>query len=262
MTGAARLRLWGVASLLLHAALWLALLLGPGLVGRKLAEAPLEPAIVEVVLGEGGETVRPEKDEEASPSPEPPVPPQPEQKEEPVAEAAPPPQPEQPPPPEEPEETAPPLPPLPPLPPPPVVAPAPELPPAPPLPRIALPSAPPPRAGAPPAVRLGDAGKPPHADLLDPESNRFRAATQDNGNRMPGYPLEAARKLEAGTVKLQLLVDTTGRVANALVVKSSGSAVLDRAAREQALTWKFTPAKRDGKLVQDIVEIEIEFKLI
>lgn len=238
MTGAARLRAWGVASLLLHAALWLALLLGPGLVGRKLAEAPLEPAVVEVVLGEGGETVRPEKDEEASPSPEPPVPPQPEVKEEPAAEAAPSPPPEQPPPPEEPEETAP------------------------PLPRIALPSAPPPSAGAPPAVRLGDAGKPPHADLLDPENNRFRAATQDTGNRMPGYPLEAARKLEAGTVKLQLLVDTTGRVANALVVKSSGSAVLDRAARDQALTWTFTPARRDGKTVQDIVEIEIEFRLL
>jgi protein TonB len=148
------------------------------------------------------------------------------------------------------------------LPPPPVVAQAPELPPAPPMPRIALPSAPPPSAGAPPAVRLGDAGKPPHADLLDPENNRFRAATQDNGNRMPGYPLEAARKLEAGTVKLQLLVDTTGRVANALVVKSSGSAVLDRAARDQALTWTFTPARRDGKTVQDIVEIEIEFRLL
>jgi protein TonB len=130
------------------------------------------------------------------------------------------------------------------------------------MPRIALPSAPPPSAGVPPAVRLGDTGKPPHADLLDPENNRFRAATQDNGNRMPGYPLEAARKLEAGTVKLQLLVDTTGRVANALVVKSSGSAVLDRAARDQALTWTFTPARRDGKTVQDIVEIEIEFRLL
>ncbi len=29
------------------------------------------------------------------------------------------------------------------------------------------------------------------------------------------------------------------------------AAVLDRAAREQALTWKFTPARRDGKTVLD-----------
>ena len=248
MTGAARLRAWGLASVVLHAAVWLALLAGPGWVGRRLAEAPLEPAVVEVVLGEGGTTVRPEHDEEAAATPEPPMAPQPEETPQATAQAAPPPPPEA-----EPEEAAPPLPQLPPSPP---------MAQAPPLPRIALPSAPPASAGGPPAVRLGDAGKPPHADLLDPENNRFRAATQDNGNRMPPYPLEAARKLESGTVKLQLFVDTAGRVANALVVRSSGSAVLDRAAREQALTWRFTPARRDGKLVPDIVEIEIEFRLI
>ena len=254
MTGAARLRAWGLASLLLHGAVWLALLLGPGLVGRKFAEPPLEPAVVEVVLGEGGTTLRTERDEEASPAPEAPAAPETKEKAE-AEEAGPPPQPPQPPP-EEPDEAAPPLPPLLPLPPPPVVAQAP------PLPRIELPAAPPPRAGGPAAVRLGDAGKPPHADLLDPENNRFRAATQDTGNRMPAYPLEAARRLESGTVRLQLFVDTAGRVANVIVARSSGSAVLDGAAREQALTWRFTPARRDGKSVPDIVEIEIEFRLI
>ena len=50
-----------------------------------------------------------------------------------------------------------------------------------------------------------------------------------------------------------VLVDTTGRVANALVVKSSGSAVLDRAAREQALTWTFTPARRRMSSIRSIV---------
>lgn len=261
MSAAARLRAWGLASLLLHGAVWLALLLGPGWVGRKLVEAPLEPAVVEVVLGEGGTTVRPERDEEARPQPDAPPVPETEEKAEAAPEAGPPPQPAQPPP-EAPDEAAPPLPPLIPLPPPPVVAEAPPLPPAPPMPRVELPAAPPPRAGGPAAVRLGDAGKPPHADLLDPENNRFRAATQDNGNRMPAYPLEAAVKLESGTVKLQLFVDTTGKVVNAIVVRSAGSAALDRAAREQALTWRFTPARRDGKLVPDIVEIEIEFRLI
>ena len=254
MTGAARLRAWGLASLLLHGAVWLALLLGPGLVGRRFAEPPLEPAVVEVVVGEGGTTLRTERDEEANPAPEAPAAPETKEKAE-AEEAGPPPQPPQPPP-EEPDEAAPPLPPLLPLPPPPVVAQTP------PMPRIELPAAPPPRVGGPAAVRLGDAGKPPHADLLDPENNRFRAATQDTGNRMPAYPLEAARRLESGTVRLQRFVDTAGRVANAIVARSSGSAVLDGAAREQALTWRFTPARRDGKSVPDIVEIEIEFRLI
>jgi protein TonB len=111
-------------------------------------------------------------------------------------------------------------------------------------------------------VRLGDGGRPPYADLLDPENNRFRAATQDSSNRMPAYPRDAALRMEAGTVRLQLFVDPAGRVVNALITRSSGSASLDRAARDQALTWNFTPARRDGAAVPDIVEIEIEFKLI
>jgi protein TonB len=250
VTAAARLRWWGLASLLVHAAAWLGLVLGPGLVGRRLAEAPLEPAVVELVLGEGGETRLAERAEEASPPPAPPVAPQPEQRAE--APAEPPPA-EPPPPPEEPEETAPPLPP----PPPPQPTPEPA-----PQPRIELPPSPPVRAGGPAAVRLGDPGKPPHGDLLDPEDKRFRKATADSGNMMPAYPLEAGLRMEAGMVKLQLYVDTSGRVANVILLRSSGSAALDRAAREQALTWRFTPARRDGKAVPDIVEIEIEFRLI
>jgi len=111
-------------------------------------------------------------------------------------------------------------------------------------------------------VRLADAGTPPYADLLDPENNRFRAATQDTGNRMPAYPREAAMRFESGTVKLQLYVDPTGMVSNVLITRSSGSPTLDTAARDQARTWRFTPARRDGKPTPDIVEIEIEFRLI
>ncbi len=135
-------------------------------------------------------------------------------------------------------------------------------PPPPPPPPPQQPAPAPPSSGGPPSIRLGTTGRPPHADLLDPENRRFRAATQDTGNIMPAYPLDAARRLESGTVKLQLFVDPTGRVANALVVRSSGSASLDTAARDQARTWRFTPARRDGKPVTDLVEIEIEFKLI
>ena len=201
---------WGALSLLAHAMIWLALLFWPRLVGRPI-QAPLEPAAIEVVIGDGGQTDRPAEPE---PAPEPmPAP------AEPVPLDA----------------TAPPL---------------------------APPPPPPPRSGRPATVHMGEAGGPPHADLLDPDNNRFRAATQDTGNRMPAYPREAALRFEAGTVKLQLFVDISGKVASALVTRSSGSASLDRAARDQALTWRFTPAKRDGKPVADIVDIEIEFRLI
>ena len=207
---------WGALSLLTHAAIWLALLFGPGLVGRPIPppveQAEVEPASIEVVIGQGGQTDTPAEPEPA-PEPAPPEPP-----------------------PVPPDATAPP------------VATPPPLPPA--------------SAGGPVTVRLSDPGQPPYADLLDPANNRFRAATQDTGNRMPAYPREAALRLEHGTVKLQLFIDPSGKVVNALITRSSGSASLDRAARDQALTWRFSPAKRDGKRVPDIAEIEIEFKLI
>ena len=224
-----RLGLSAAAALALHALAWLALVLLPGLVGRQLAEAPPVPATVDLVLGEGGQTTQPDRGDDTAPTP-------------PAPDAPPPPEPAPPPPP-----------------------PDPIAPPAPPPPPPPAPPAPPPTPAAPaspPAIRLGTTGRPPHADLLDPDNSRFRAATQDTGNRMPAYPIDAARRLESGTVKLQLFIDPTGRVANALVVRSSGSASLDAAARDQALTWRFTPARRDGKPVTDLVEIEIEFKLI
>ena len=250
-----RLSRWGGLSLVLHAAAWLALLFGPGLVGRILPSVP-EPATIDVVLGEGGVAQHPTHDDDASPAPAIPAPPPP--PEPPPPEPPPPEPPERlppaPPPREAPDETAPPLP----EPPPP--APLPE--PPPPEPAPLPPLLPPPSSGGPAAVRLGDAGKPPHADLLDPENNRFRAATSDTGNRMPTYPRDAALRFESGTVRLQLFVDRSGQVVNVLVTRSSGSASLDRAARDQALTWRFTPARRDGKAVPDIVDTEIEFRLM
>lgn len=221
-------------SLLAHAAIWLAVLFGPRLVGRTI-QAPPEPASIEVVIGEGGQTERPIRDDAATPAPEVPTPPTSPPQPDPVDEAGPP---------------------APVLPPPPSVAASP------PLSIPPRPTAPPPSPGGPATVRLGDAGGPPHADLLDPENNRFRAAAQDTGNRMPAYPREAALRFEAGTVKLQLFIDPAGKVVNALITRSSGSASLDRAARDQALTWRFTPARRDGKPVADIAEIEIEFRLM
>ncbi len=282
-------------SLLAHLALVALLAFGERLLDRAPPPEPPEPASVEIVLGEGGDTDRPapaavpapNAAEVNAPSPTPPAatPPPVEvtAKPEPAPEPAPPPpepvktQPAEEPPPPAPPEPAPEPVPQPPPEPAPEPAPAPAPPPAPPpqtpavAPKVAPadPAAPPPTPrptvashGAPAAVRLGDGGGQPFADLLDSEKNRFRAATQDTGNRPPPYPLDAARRLESGTVKLQLFIDTSGRVANALVVGSSGSPRLDRAARERVLTWRFTPARRDGRAVPDIAEIEIEFQLL
>jgi protein TonB len=272
-----RLPRWAFLSLALHGGIWLALMLGPGLVGRILPTPP-EPATIELVIGQGSSTPTETSGDDTSPAPDPPaIPPPPAPQPEPRPERqpdTPPPEPDPMPPPEpeppKPEPTPDPV--AEPVPPPPPPEPQPEPQPEPapipdpapqPPPQDPPPPPPPPRTtGGPPAIRLGGTDSPPHADLLDPENNRFRAATADTGNRMLPYPVEAARRLESGTVTLQLFVDPTGKVVNALLARSSGSAILDRAARDHALTWRFAPARRDGKPVPDIVEIKIEFSLM
>ena len=126
-------------------------------------------------------------------------------------------------------------------------------------------TAPPPQPAAPRAplasVHLGEGEGRPFAELFDADGNRFKAASQDSGNLPPAYPAEAARRLEAGRVKLQLFIAASGQVTNALVVGSSGFPALDRAAREKALTWRFRPAMREGKAVPDIVDFTVEFQI-
>jgi protein TonB len=89
----------------------------------------------------------------------------------------------------------------------------------------------------------------------------IRRAKVATGNVPPGYPLDAARRGEHGTVTLRLTIGTDGDVLAVAVAKSSGSPRLDRAAREQVATWHFTPATRDGKPQIDVIELGVEFVL-
>lgn len=214
----------GLVSLIAHTLVVLALLAGHLLVGRAPLTPPTEPAAIEIFIGEGGDT-----DQPATTAPEQ-VPRPAEEPSPQITTAA---QPSATPP--TPDPTA-----------------------QPPSPMVPQPASP----TVPAVVQLGDIGGRPHADLLDPDKSRFRPATQDTGNRPPAYPREAAARLEAGTVRLQLFVDPAGRVTNVLVAGSSGSARLDQAARDQLATWRFTPARRDGRVVPEIVEIEIKFELL
>jgi protein TonB len=78
----------------------------------------------------------------------------------------------------------------------------------------------------------------------------------------PAYPREAVREGLTGTVMLQVLVDVDGRPLEVAIVRSSGHRVLDNAARRQVLArWTFRPAVRNGRAVQAIGVIPVEFKL-
>lgn len=78
----------------------------------------------------------------------------------------------------------------------------------------------------------------------------------------PAYPPVLVRNQVQGTVLLRILVDVDGKPLEVSVARSSGSRELDRAAVEQVRKrWMFRPAMRDGRAVQAIGMVPIDFKL-
>jgi protein TonB len=78
----------------------------------------------------------------------------------------------------------------------------------------------------------------------------------------PAYPRDALREGAQGTVLLKVLVDIDGRPLEVQVARSSGHRSLDRAAREQVLRrWTFRPAMLDGRAVQAIGLVPVDFRL-
>jgi protein TonB len=65
-----------------------------------------------------------------------------------------------------------------------------------------------------------------------------------------------------GTVILQVLVGSDGRALEVRVHQGSGHRLLDDAARRQVLRhWRFRPAMQDGRAVQAIGLVPVEFRL-
>ena len=78
----------------------------------------------------------------------------------------------------------------------------------------------------------------------------------------PTYPKMAMKRGLTGTVLLQVLVGIDGRPLEVTVAQSSGHRELDEAARTQVLKrWSFQPATKEGKAVQAIGMVPIEFAL-
>lgn len=79
------------------------------------------------------------------------------------------------------------------------------------------------------------------------------------GCEKPEYPREALMNEEQGTVRIRVLVDTSGKVIDAKVKKSSGSKILDKAATKAYSLCTFKPAMKDGVPQQDWYELEYPF---
>ncbi len=74
------------------------------------------------------------------------------------------------------------------------------------------------------------------------------------------YPDEARRQGVEGTVHVRVLVNRSGRSEEVLVVKSSGSYLLDSAAVRTAKTFLFSPAILEEEAQRTWVMVPIEFK--
>lgn len=78
----------------------------------------------------------------------------------------------------------------------------------------------------------------------------------------PPYPRDALRSGHQGTVVLKVLVGVDGRPLQVSVESGSGYRALDEAARRHVLRhWRFQPAVRDGRAVEAIGVVPVEFRL-
>ncbi len=77
----------------------------------------------------------------------------------------------------------------------------------------------------------------------------------------PEYPAGAASVGEAGRVRLELHVDSDGRVDAVRVLRSSGFARLDEAAELGVRSWRFRPARRAGSAIAWRLEHTLVFRV-
>lgn len=80
-------------------------------------------------------------------------------------------------------------------------------------------------------------------------------------NKSPAYPGLARKRGQEGTVVLQVLVNTNGRVDDLEIEKSSGFASLDRAAAASVRKWSFEPGRRGEEKIPMRVRVPVTFKL-
>ncbi len=77
----------------------------------------------------------------------------------------------------------------------------------------------------------------------------------------PEYPKDLRKKGIEGQVILKVKVDTTGKVEEVLVARSSGYREMDSSAIKAVKEWVFKPAETDGVKVTSWVTIPFMFRL-
>ncbi len=96
---------------------------------------------------------------------------------------------------------------------------------------------------------------------LAAQSARARTAPiPDSTNSAPIYPAVLEESGVGGTVHVQFVVDTTGRVHPAnVVVRLSPNDVLTQSVTNVVSRWRFTPASIGGRVTSDTVDLLVDF---
>lgn len=138
-----------------------------------------------------------------------------------------------------------------------------------PQPPLATPQ-PTPIVSATPVATTGDfvaaAPAPPPPAELQPVANDQPVSLPELAVTCPGriaphYPLQAKRMGQQGRVLLQVFLDASGRVTQAIVQQSSGVTALDHAALTTVRHWQCNPALRDGQPVAAVALQLFNFNL-
>ena len=77
----------------------------------------------------------------------------------------------------------------------------------------------------------------------------------------PKYPPEALQNGEEGTVKLAVIVDADAVVKDVIIIQSSGSEILDNAAKNAAKKVLYEPKKINGEPVPTRFTTSFTFKM-
>jgi len=78
---------------------------------------------------------------------------------------------------------------------------------------------------------------------------------------VPNYPASALRSGDTGVVTVAATIDASGRPIKVGIDDRSGNRDLDRAAVAAVKQWRFQPALRNGKAVEGMVRVPVEFTL-
>jgi protein TonB len=101
--------------------------------------------------------------------------------------------------------------------------------------------------------------------LIDPAPGPALTAVRMDARyplTQPPYPPGAVRAEQEGAVELEIYVLPSGRVGDARVVRSTGYALLDQSAVDEAKRrWRLQPATRDGVPIAQWHKLRVVFEL-